>query len=81
MSDETTGITVYWRPGCGYCSGLLRQLDHLQVAYDAVDIWRDPEAAAFVRATASGNETVPTVSIGAVTLVNPTVHEVLAARQ
>jgi mycoredoxin len=74
-----SGITVYWRPGCGFCAGLFRQLDQLQVAYSKVDIWQQPEGAEFVRSVARGNETVPTVAIGSVALVNPSAHEVLAA--
>jgi glutaredoxin len=41
------------------------------VTYDEVNIWDDPEAAAFVRSVANGNETVPTVVIGGVAHVNP----------
>ncbi|MEU0913404.1 glutaredoxin domain-containing protein [Streptomyces althioticus] len=52
---------IYWRPGCAYCRRL-----RFRVGRDArrahwVDIWRDPAAAAAVRAVADGNETVPTV--------------------
>ena len=82
MSDVDTdhsGITVYWRPGCGYCSGLFRQLDRLQVPYRTIDIWQEPEGAAFVRSVARGHETVPTVAIGPVALVNPSAHDVLTA--
>jgi mycoredoxin len=43
-----------------------------------VNIWEDPEAAAFVRSVARGNETVPTVTVGSVSLVNPTAGEVAA---
>ena len=80
MSDlgtEHSDITVYWRPGCGYCSGLFRQLDRLQVSYAKVDIWQEPEGAAFVRSVARGSETVPTVAIGSVALVNPSAMQVL----
>ncbi len=81
MSDDaaTGTITVYWRPGCGFCSSLIHQLDHLHVPYDKVNIWDAPEGAAFVRSVARGNETVPTVAIGSVALVNPSAHDVLAA--
>lgn len=77
-------LTVYWRPGCPFCSGLFSQLDRAGVAYTAVDIWSDPTAAATVRAIASGNETVPTVVVGdaaseAIGLVNPDLHEIMAA--
>ncbi|HEY4331792.1 MAG TPA: glutaredoxin domain-containing protein, partial [Ilumatobacteraceae bacterium] len=61
-ASEQNGITVYWRPGCGFCSTLLRQLDHLAVPYALVNIWQEPDGAAFVRSVARGNETVPTVA-------------------
>jgi glutaredoxin-like protein len=70
-------VEVYWRPGCGFCSTLLRGLRRSGLPLRAVDIWRDPEAAALVRSLADGNETVPTVVVGAHALVNPTVEEVL----
>jgi glutaredoxin len=44
-----------------------------------VTIWRDPDAAAFVRSVASGNETVPTVVIGGQSVVNPPPRVVVAA--
>ncbi len=71
-------IVVYWRPGCMFCSALLRQLDKRGVPHRRVDIWSDPKAAAQVRALANGNETVPTVTIGSSALVNPDIHGVLA---
>ena len=42
------------------------------------NIWEDPEAAAVVRSHARGNETVPTVVIDGVGLVNPSAREVTA---
>ena len=56
---------------------MLRQFEQLQVPYGAVNIWDDPAGAAFVRSVARGNETVPTVAIGPVALVNPSIREVL----
>ena len=76
-NGDHAGITVYWRPGCGYCSGLFRQLDRLQVPYNMVNIWQEPEGAEFVRSVARGNETVPTVAVGPVALVNPSPQEIL----
>ena len=76
-STNTAGITVYWRPGCGFCAGLFRQLDRLEVPYERVNIWEEPAGAEFVRSVARGNETVPTVAIGPVGLVNPSAQEVL----
>ncbi len=75
-SDE---IVVYWRPGCGFCSSLMSQLDRAEVPHRLVNIWDDPDAAATVRSIANGNETVPTVQIGATALVNPRLDEILAA--
>ena len=72
-------VTFYWRPGCGFCMGLERRLDRLGVPLDKHNIWEDPEAAATVRSIANGNETVPTVVIGAERMVNPSADQVLAA--
>lgn len=72
-------VTVYWRPGCLFCSSLLRGLDRAGIAADRVDIWRDPDGAAFVRAVTGGDETVPTVLVGELALVNPTLGEVRRA--
>ena len=38
------------------------------------NIWEDPHDAAIVRSIADGNETVPTVIIGPVALVNPSIE-------
>lgn len=76
MSDPSP-ITVYWRPGCGFCSSLLRGLERAGLAFDRVNIWEDEQAAAFVRSVARGNETVPTVRVGDVALVNPSAPDVL----
>ncbi|MBT2455758.1 glutaredoxin domain-containing protein [Streptomyces sp. ISL-86] len=59
----TAGITVYWRPGCTYCIKLRTQLRLARIPYRKVNIWRDPDAAAFVRSVADRNETVPTVRV------------------
>jgi glutaredoxin-like protein len=64
-------VTVYWRPGCGYCTSLRRDLDRRGITAVWVNIWEDDEARAFVRSVARGNETVPTVVVGDVAMVNP----------
>lgn len=69
-------VTVYWRPGCGFCSTLRSGLEMRGIEFESVNIWADPDAAAFVRSVANGNETVPTVSIGDTSLVNPTARQV-----
>ena len=72
-------ITVFWRPGCPFCGSLFRQLEREGVEHRRVNIWEDPDAAATVRSIARGNETVPTVLVGTVGLVNPSVREIQVA--
>lgn len=77
-TEASTEVVVYSRPGCPYCTMLRTGLKLRGVPFREVNIWQDPEAAAFVRSVARGNETVPTVSIGEVSLVNPSAKEVAA---
>ena len=74
-------ITFYWRPGCGFCMALERQLNKASIPLDKHNIWDDPSAAEFVRTHANGNETVPTLAIGDVVMVNPSPTEVLQAME
>lgn len=62
---------VYWRPGCQYCLRLRLSLLGRARRAAWVNIWRDPDGAAAVRAAADGNETVPTVQAGGEVRVNP----------
>lgn len=81
MTDTTapaTAVTLYWRPGCAFCSILRHRLHRTGVDLDERNIWSDPAAAAFVRSVAAGNETVPTVVVDGVALVNPSSRQVLA---
>jgi mycoredoxin len=80
-------VTVFLRPGCPFCAVLLLGLARTGLAFHRVDIWQQPEAAAWVRSVANGNETVPTVHVAAtgragttssVALVNPSIHELVA---
>ena len=74
--DET--VTVFWRPGCGFCAMLERGLSNAGVEFERRNIWEDSEAAEFVRAMNRGNETVPTVVIGTDVYPNPTTAVILA---
>ena len=69
-------VTVYSRPGCPYCFMLRAGLRRADVPFTEIDIWQDPDAAAFVRSVANGNETVPTVTVGDVSMVNPSAKRV-----
>ncbi|WP_074996341.1 glutaredoxin domain-containing protein [Streptomyces misionensis] len=62
---------VYWRPGCVYCLRLRLRLGLRARRLHWVDIWRDPDGAAVVRAANGGDETVPTVVVGGLPYVNP----------
>jgi len=73
--EET--IEFYWRPGCGFCMALERNLTKIGLPFTKLNIWEDDAAAAFVRSVANGNETVPTVRVGAKSLVNPRAHQVV----
>ncbi|MFI7012391.1 glutaredoxin domain-containing protein [Streptomyces sp. NPDC050145] len=62
---------VYWRPGCAYCLRLRARLGRRARRVHWVDIWRDPEGAAAVRAVNGGDETVPTVVVAGRAHTNP----------
>lgn len=77
MSAAQEPVIVFWRPGCGFCTRLFHALESTDLAYERRNIWDDPDAAAFVRSVADGNETVPTVKVGKRALVNPSVERIL----
>ena len=52
---------MYSTTWCGYCRRLKLQLDQAGIAYDEIDIERDPEAATFVEGVNGGNQTVPVI--------------------
>lgn len=79
VSPTVDAVTVYWRPGCGFCSSLLRVLSHHDIPLELHNIWEDESAAAVVRSIANGNETVPTVVVGEIAMVNPSYDEVVLA--
>ena len=79
--DKTVApkVEFYWRPGCPYCKALRFRLHLKGISLAEVNIWEDPVAAARVRSVADGNETVPTIFIGPISLVNPNPKQVVAA--
>ena len=60
-TDTATAFTMYSTPWCGYCHRLKSQLDSEGIAYEIVDIERQPEAALIVESANNGNQTVPTL--------------------
>ena len=75
---DASEIVVYTRPGCPYCFTLRAGLRRAGLTFGEINIWENPEAAAFVRSVANGNETVPTVTVGHVSMVNPSARRVRA---
>ncbi|MEU6777093.1 glutaredoxin domain-containing protein [Streptomyces sp. NPDC046759] len=79
LSEAHDGVVVYWRPLCPFCMKLRTELLLARLPHTRVNIWRDPEAAAFVRSVADGNETVPTVTVAGRALVNPSLRQLKEA--
>jgi mycoredoxin len=70
-------LTMYSTSWCGYCHRLKSQLDREGIAYEVVDIERDPAAADFVMSVNGGNQTVPTVRFAdGSALTNPSIIDV-----
>ena len=73
-------VTVFWRPGCPYCIRLNSKLRRAGIRAEEINIWEDPEGAAFVRSATGGDETVPTVRMWDKVMVNPSprliIHEI-----
>src|SRR6056297_330320 len=72
-------VVVYWRPGCPWCGRLLRWIDRAGLPVDLRNIWDEPDAAEELRAITGGDETVPTVNVAGVGLVNPSPKVLTAA--
>ncbi|MEM8924894.1 MAG: glutaredoxin domain-containing protein [Actinomycetota bacterium] len=73
--ERIEAIELYWRPGCPFCMRLEHAIDTANIPTTKRNIWDDPDAAAFVRSVADGNETVPTVRVGERSFVNPSPAE------
>ncbi|MBM7167711.1 NrdH-redoxin [Streptomyces sp. G44] len=77
--EKSDDVVIYWRPMCTYCIKLLLRLRFSRLRYTTVNIWKNPQAAGFVRSVAGGNETVPTVTVAGRPMVNPTGRQLLDA--
>ncbi|MEO8750935.1 MAG: glutaredoxin domain-containing protein [Allobranchiibius sp.] len=75
MSD----VTIYWRPGCGYCSRLRSALGSAADTATWRNIWEDDDARRYVASVNNGNEIVPTVVIAGSPHTNPGADLVLEA--
>ncbi|RZU46455.1 glutaredoxin [Streptomyces sp. BK022] len=79
MTDYRDGVVVYWRPLCPFCIRLRLLLRLTRLPRTEVNIWRDPDAAGYVRMVADGNETVPTVTVAGNAMVNPSMRQIREA--
>jgi glutaredoxin len=79
VSEQDDQVLIYWRPDCVFCLDLLLRLTFTRLRYRKVNISSDPDARAFVRSVADGNETVPTVVVAGQAMVNPSKRELIAA--
>ncbi|MEM7095685.1 MAG: glutaredoxin domain-containing protein [Actinomycetota bacterium] len=70
-TEPIEAIELFLRPGCPWCERLTAGVHRAGIPANRRNIWDDPADAAIVRSIANGNETVPTVVVGAVGLVNP----------
>ena len=70
-------LTMFSTSWCGYCHRLKSQLDREGIAYDVVDIEKDPGAAGYVMSVNGGNQTVPTVRfVDGSAMTNPSIIQV-----
>ncbi|WP_308164017.1 glutaredoxin domain-containing protein [Nonomuraea sediminis] len=76
---DHAGVVLYWRPGCRFCMRLRLRLRFTRLSYHEINIWKDQEAARFVRSVAGGNETVPTVIVAGRAMVNPSLQQLIDA--
>ena len=61
MAGDSAPVIMYSTTWCGYCARLKSQMDREGIAYEVVDIDRDPAAAELVAQHNGGNQTVPTL--------------------
>lgn len=76
-SDHQRFLDVTLPPGCPFCASLRHRLRRTGLAFEEINIRKDPAAASLVRSVAQGNETVPTVFVDGTALINPSAREVL----
>jgi glutaredoxin len=78
VAGRIEAVEVFWRPGCPFVGGVGRVLDDAGVPTNLRNIRENPDDAAIVRSITGGDETVPTLVIGPVALVNPSARLVMA---
>jgi mycoredoxin len=72
-------VVIYWRRGCPFTRRLRFVLGRRGARAVWVDIWADPDGAAYLRSVNDGDETVPTVVIAGEPHTNPSPRLVVDA--
>lgn len=72
-------VVIYWRKGCPFTQRMRLVLGRRGARAVWVDIWADPDGAAYLRSVNDGNETVPTVVIAGEPHINPPPRQVIEA--
>jgi glutaredoxin 3 len=57
-------ITIYTRPGCGYCAAAKALLNKKGATYEEINIWEKPGAREEMVERSGGGSTVPQIFIG-----------------
>ena len=57
-------ITIYTRPGCGYCAAAKALLNRKGAAFEEINIWEKPGAREEMTSRSGGGNTVPQIFIG-----------------
>lgn len=57
-------VTIYATQLCGFCHAAKRLLKSKNVAFEEIDVWRQPERRQEMMARANGRHTVPQIFIG-----------------
>ena len=73
-----TPVTMYTTTWCGYCRRLKRQMEDEGIEFREVDVDAEAQYDERIIAATGGFRTVPTIEVGDVLLVNPTLREVRA---
>lgn len=58
-------VTIYTTPTCGYCAAAKRLLAEKGVAFDEIDVARNPKLREEMVQRARGGRTVPQIFVGA----------------
>ena len=57
-------VTIYTRPWCGYCRRAVALLERKSVAFDEIDVGREPGRVAEMVERSGGAWTVPQIFVG-----------------